>query len=346
MQMDHLLEDYHNVTQGRIKNISSLKNDVIVITGGTGFMGTWLAGLLSFLNDHYAFNTKIILLSRHIDIFKKTRPHLAHRHDVLLISADVKYLHEFPSETNWVIHAAATPDNRIHATNPIETMHTIANGTQYALNAIERCSDLKMFLNISSGLIYGSQAIDQSHFTEKTMGRVNCGTVSSAYAEAKRFAETLCHSFRSQSRIPIVTARPFAFIGPFQSIERPWALNNFIKDALNGKPINVFSDGNTVRSYMYASDMAFWLLTILTQAQSGEVYNVGSPERIRLADLAMLVKEQVDPTLEIRLQSRSNELQHVCFVPDITLAKEQLQLDITVDLLTAVKRTVQWNKTC
>ena len=346
-QMDSILEDYCQVVADKAQTLANLKNDVVVITGGTGFVGTWIAGLIAFLNDHHAFNTQIILIAKNIETFKKNRLSVAHRKDVRLMAADVRYLHELPTETNWLIHAAGTPDNRMHATHPLETMSVIGNGTQAVLRAVERCSNFKMLLNVSSGLIYGSQPLDQSHVNETFMGAPKCGTVSSAYAEAKRFAETLCHSSRSQSRIPIVTARPFAFMGPYQSIETPWALNNFIKDALSSHTIRVLGDGKTVRSYMYASDMAFWLLTMLARGTSGEVYNVGSPNAVTLDELAQLIVRECDTPLDIQLNASSSHLlQNTRFVPDVSLARDKLQLNVTVDLSTAIKKTIHWNKPC
>ena len=343
--IDYTLDDYKNVVADKCQTLAGLRNDVVVITGGTGFVGTWIAGLIAFLNDNHAFNTQIILLAKNTESFKKNRPHLANRNDVKLIAADVRYLHELPTETNWLIHAAGTPDNRIHSTYPLETMSTIANGTQSVLRALERCSNFKMLLNISSGLIYGHQPLEHTHIDENFVGAPKCGTVSSAYAEAKRYSETLCHSSRSQSRIPIVTARPFAFMGPYQSIETPWALNNFIKDALTGNAIRVLGDGKTVRSYMYASDMAFWLLTILARGKSGEIYNVGSPYAITLIELAQLIASEFDSNPEIKLStSSSHQLQNTRFVPDVSFAQQNLQLPITVDIKTAIKRTIEWNK--
>ena len=345
--IDSILEDYKQVVGDKFQTLESLKNDVVVITGGTGFVGTWLTGLIAFLNDHHGFNTQIILIAKNIENFKTNRPHLAQRKDIKLIAADVRYLHELPTETNWLIHAAGTPDNRIHSTYPLETMSVIANGTQSVLRAVERCSNFKMLLNISSGLIYGDQPLAHARMDENFIGSLKCGTVSSAYAEAKRYSETLCHSSRSQARIPVVTARPFAFMGPYQSIETPWALNNFIKDALTGNPIRVLGDGQTVRSYMYASDMAFWLLTMLARGASGEVYNVGSPDAVTLSDLAQLVAGEFEVLPEIKLNaSSSHQLQNTRFVPDVSLAQDKLQLNVTVDLNAAIKKTIRWNKLC
>lgn len=342
---NYILDDYKQVVADKFQSLANLKNDVVVITGGTGFVGTWIAGLIAFLNDYHAFNTQIILIAKNTEKFKTYQPSLAQRKDIKLIAADVRYLHELPTETNWLIHAAGTPDNRMHSTYPLETMSVIANGTQSVLRAVERCSNFKMLLNISSGLIYGAQPLDYARIDEGFSGVLKCGTVSSAYAEAKRYSETLCHASRSQSRIPIVTARPFAFMGPYQSIETPWALNNFIKDGLTGHAIRVLGDGQTVRSYMYASDMAFWLLSMLSRGASGEIYNVGSPNAVTLDELAQLIAGQFDASPEIMLNaSSSHQLQNTRFVPDVSSAQDKLQLNITVDLNTAIKKTILWNK--
>lgn len=343
--IDFILEDYQQVVANKAPTLSGLKNSVVVITGGTGFVGTWLAGCIAFLNDTYAFNTQIILIAKNIDEFKRNKQHLAKRSDLKLIAADIRYLHELPTETNWLIHAAGTPDNRIHSTYPMETMSVIAHGTQAVLRAVERCSQFRMLLNISSGLIYGTQPLDHECLHETYNGAPKCSTVSSAYAEAKRYAETLCHASRSQSRIPIITTRPFAFMGPYQSIETPWALNNFIKDAFTGQTIRVLGDGKTVRSYMYASDMAFWLLSMLTQGESGQVYNIGSPHPITLGELAHLIAEHNHKPLDIQLNaSSSHSVHNTRFVPDISTAEQSLNLSITVDINHAIKRTLEWNR--
>lgn len=342
--LDLILDDYHAITQNGAESLFPLKNNVVVITGGTGFIGTWIVGLIAFLNDHFGFNTEMTLVARQVELFKKSRAHLANRKDIRLINSDIRHLVELPNETNWLIHAAGTPDNRFHSSNPLETMSTIANGTYSILRLLERCSNFKMLLNLSSGLIYGFQPLKHSRIDETYVGAPRCGTVSSAYAEAKRFAETLCHSSRSQAKIPVVTARPFAFIGPYQSLETPWALNNFIKDAMSGNPIRILGDGKTVRSYMYASDLSFWLTSILTQGKSGEIYNVGSPEPITLEKLAHLIAEQIDPRLEIQLKTATNPLQNSRFVPDVSFAQHHLRLPIKINLKTAIKRTIEWNK--
>jgi nucleoside-diphosphate-sugar epimerase len=340
---DLISEDFFNIFnhhKNHPDNLQALKNSIVVITGGTGFMGTWLTGMLTYLNDHYNFNIEIWVIARNKPGNK------FHRKDIKIIQSDIRYLMEFPSQTKWIIHCAATPDNRFHASNPVETMNIIAQGTYAVLRAAERCSHLQTLLNVSSGLIYGSQPIDLLQIEETHQGSPKCDTVSSAYAEAKRYAETLCNAARSQSRIPVVTVRPFAFIGPHQSLNRPWALNNFLSDAMRSQPVRVMGDGKTVRSYLYASDMAFWLLKILTHSNSGEIYNMGSSEEINLNELAQMIAKEVSPRLDVQTHiSPAAHLKASRFIPDVSRVKKQLHLIPTISLHEAVKRTLLWHKT-
>lgn len=321
--------------------LQDLKNDTVVITGGTGFMGTWLTEMISLLNDEHGFNTQVILISRSTDHFSATRPHLSNRKDVTLIKSDVRSLVELPKKTNWLIHAAANPDNRFHTSNPIDTMSIIADGTSTVLRAVDRCSDFKNMLNISSALIYGQQPLNVERIPENFSGAPSCWSASSAYAEAKRYGETLCASARSQARIGNLTARPFAFIGPYQKINGPWAINNFINDAMSGNPIRVFGDGQTVRSYLYPSDMAFWLLRIMVAGTTGASYNLGSPEAITLQALAEKVSAHFSPRPEVHLRTAGNQATVSRLVPDVSLAKE-LGLTTTISLDKAIERTIQW----
>jgi len=344
-KLSTIQKDCAEATSGSIHLLSKLKDECILITGGTGFMGTWLAEMVAFLNDNHSFNSKLILLSESSQNFIVKAPHLAMRDDVELIECDIRNVMEISNEVSYVLHAAANPDNRMHASDPIRTMNVIANGTDAILKASLRLPSLKNILNVSSGLIYGPQPLDLDAIAENYHGGSDCGSVASAYVEAKRFAETLCSAYRSQYKMSIVTARPFAFIGPYQLLDKPWAINNFIRDSLMGGAIRILGDGETIRSYMYPSDMAFWLLRILVDGTSGLAYNVGSPHGIALQQLA----EEITHNFTIKPKIISNfaggrDLYKSRLVPDVTLAQKSLGLSMKVDIAEAIKRTLLWYK--
>lgn len=342
---DIIHKDCEQVTANSVDLLSALRGQCILITGGTGFVGTWLAELIAFLNDNHNFSTQLILLSGRANNYSAKAPHLAIRNDITLIERDIRSVVDIPDEVGWIIHAAGNPDNRLHASDPLRTIHVIVKGTDTILEAATRLPDLKKFLNISSGLVYGSQPWELEAIPETFMGNLDCDSISSAYAEAKRMGETLCAVYRNQHRLPIINARPFAFIGPYQLLDRPWAINNFIRDSLLGGPIRILGDGETVRSYMYPSDMAWWLLRILVQGTSGTSYNVGSPHGVTLQELAEKIAGHfpVRPKILSRLSS-DKSLRRSKFVPDVNLAKNTLDLCINVDLDSAIKRTIMWNR--
>lgn len=338
-------EECKQAVSQRLTSLAPLKSSTLVVTGGTGFIGKWIAETVAVLNDSFAFGIECHLVARGVDAFKVSCPHLAARKDIQLVRGDVRYLAELPSPTKWVLHAAATPDNRVHASNPIEVMSTIAEGTTNVLRLASRCADLRMILNVSSGHVYGALAVDAPGATENAFGRSNCADASSAYPEAKRYAETLCAACRSQAHLPVASVRPFAFLGPYQSLETPWAINNFLRDALHGHPIRVLGNGQTVRSYMYGADVANWLLTILVGVQSGRAYNLGSSEPVTIEAVARLIAGCFNPSPDVILGSSLQTHPHVSrFVPDTSAAKKDLGLQISTSLENAVRQTVAWHR--
>ena len=345
IQNEIILEDCKSVTSGQISRLEPLKNEKILITGGTGFMGTWLAEIITFLNDTYQFNTQLYLLSTHAHSYREKVPHLATRRDITLIERDIRNLKDLPEDVSWIIHAAANPDSRAHASDPLRTVEVIVDGTDAVLEYASRLPEVKKILNISSGQIYGAQPRDLGGIPENFVGGLDCSAFNAAYPESKRIAETICSIYRNQQRLPIVNARPFAFIGPWQGLDRPWAINNFIRDAILGGPIRILGDGQTVRSYMYPSDMAWWLLNILVRGKTGMNYNVGSPEAITLQDLAEKIAGQFPKPPKIRSGlSKDTSLNVSRFVPSVDLAIKTLDLKITTNLDTAIKRTILWNQ--
>jgi len=112
-----------------------------------------------------------------------------------------------------------------------------------------------------------------------------------------------------------------------------------------GGPIRILGDGQTVRGYMYPSDMAWWLLNILLHGTVGMSYNVGSPESVSLQELAEKIAVLVPKPPKI-ISGISNDisLRRSKFVPNVDFAKSNLDLQITTDLDNSIKRTILWNQ--
>jgi len=335
--------DCLQVLHGREKALDVLRQTNLVIIGGTGFVGSWIAEMVATLNDEYQFGIKLSLISRSTDQFAIRLPHFAHRSDVQLIKSDVRQLGQFPMDADWVIHAAANPDVRTHASNPLDTASVIVDGTMSVLRTAERLGRLKKLLYLSSGLVCGSQPASVKGVSESAQGAPT-PDASFIYPNAKRFAETLCSAARAQSRIPVLVARPFSFIGPYQSLDTPWAQTTFLSDALRGHPIRLQGDGQVVRSYLYGSDAAYWFLKILTAGQAGDVVNVGSPVGIALQDLAKEVAKNFEPSPDIMFNTAPRSTgKSAQLLPDTTHAQNDYGLSVFTPLEEAIKLTAQWH---
>jgi len=339
-------QDCEQVLTGSVEQLGGMRGETLLITGGTGFVGTWITELIAHLNDHYQFGTRVKLLSSQESNSRFMAPHLGVRKDVEFIRQDVRTIADLPVDVTLLIHAAASPDTRLHASDPLRTIRVITQGTDAALAAAARLPRLKRTMNVSSALIYGAQSWEVNAMSETySGGLLDCSSMLSSYAEAKRVGETLVAAYRNEHRLPIVNIRPFAFIGPYQRLDRPWAINNFMRDGLLGGPIRILGDGETVRSYMYASDMAFWFLRILLDGVAGRSFNVGSPVGIRLKDLA----EQIGGCFPVPIPVECRGLidgkgKRSKMIPDVGVAETLLGLSIKVDLETAIQRTLLWNQ--
>jgi len=340
---DFLKEDCERVYRKASLNFKELYNSTVVITGGTGFLGLWTAEMISYLNDNFNKAIELHIVARDFDKFKKIAPHLFEKKYINFIRSDIRSLNELPKDTNFIIHAASNPDNRIYSSTPFAAITAISDGTSSVLKATERLANLKMFLNFSSGNVYGKQPDELNKIPESFIGTFSSNELNSVYAEAKRFTEALLTAARNELRLPVVNIRPFSFLGPFQSLDAPWAANNFINDALNERPIKILGDGKTIRTIMYGADAAIWILTFLTKSQSGSVYNMGSDDGKNVYEIAKIVSSCFKPEPDVLLNcSLAGNIPNSKLIPDIEKAKKDFKLDIYTDVKSSVERAVIW----
>jgi len=322
-----------------ISNLEKLKSSHILITGGTGFVGNWLTEMLIYLNENFNFNVTIYLLSRNA---AQGINHSEFKY-IHYIKSDVKNLKELPRTIEYILHAAGTPDSREHISNSIKTIDTFFKGTQNILDIASRLPNLIKVIHFSSNKIYGT------NYSRTPMQESNTTIVGNnnqdVYSESKRISETLCKAYISELHLPIIIVRPFAFIGPFQSLDKPWAINNFIRDAILGGPIRILGNELTAKSYMYGSDLAYFILNILTQGKVGEIYNLGSADSTTLVELASKIKNIINSDIEIKIRSSKDQYSKTSFdVPDTSKVENELNIKSSFDIDEALKRTILWNK--
>ena len=324
-------------------SLAELKNKTILITGGTGFVGKWLTEMVCYLNTEHKFKIKLYLLARDTESFKTETPHLAKNPCVNLIQQDVRHLSELPKDVNYVINAAGSPDRREHSSKPLSTIDTFYKGTNSVLDECFRLPGLHKVIHLSSNYVYGN--LNNDKIKESDMGTLDCNSINATYAEIKRMTETLCAVYANQQQVPITIVRPFAFVGPYHKLDKPWAINNFVRDAIHGGPIKILGNENTQRSYLYGSDMAFWLLKILVKGKTDTVYNLGGSASVSLKDLAEEIKNIVNKKIEVIGRS-SKEVYNFTSksTPDLTLLSKDVQVQENFSLNEALENTINWNK--
>jgi len=314
----------------------------IAVTGGTGFIGTWIAEMIAALNDEYNLKITLDLYARNSAEWKNKYPHLSGRTDISLYSQDVRSPFQFQSDTNFVVHAAGVPNNRVHASDPLRVMQTTIDGINNALDAASQLDNLSRFINVSSGLVSGVPNRPGA-LSEVDYFAIPSGQLHLVYVDAKRSAESMAAIYRSQFRMPVSTIRPFTFTGPYQSLDRPWAINSFLGDALMGRDIRIHGDGSVRRSYLYGSDAAWWTLAALVNGADGAVYNVGSPVAISHIELAQLIGEKITPKPGIAINTApTKQGQHDEMYPDVTHTQSALGVIQTCNLEQAIDKTWRW----
>ncbi len=343
--VDIVKQDVLNIFEMHSQLPEPLRNSRIYITGGCGFLGLWLQELICGLNDEFDFKIKVTIACRSLTGFMAKYPHLAKRKEFTFQSVDVRNLSELPHDTTHIIHAAATSNRDHFASFPTLSFENNINATLQIFRLANQLAAIQNVLLVSSSSVYGKHSAEVQSIKEDSFGGVlSPFDTNSVYAESKRACEAAAASFLTEWKLPISVARPFSFVGPYQSLELPWAVTNFMQEALRGGPINIMSDGAVARGIMYASDFANWILHMTAYAKPRAVYNVGSPEPIDLLSLAKMIrsyfKNEPQIITSIGNNATGNERK---MVANVDKANKELQLKVTVNLEDAIRRSMEWH---
>jgi dTDP-glucose 4,6-dehydratase len=337
-------EDLDHVLDRTRADWQQLRDGRLFITGGTGFFGMWLVETFLWANQQLDLHAEATVLTRDPDAFARKAPNVASQPAIRLHAGDVRKF-DFPiGEYTHVIHAATEASASLNEQLPAYMFESIVNGTHRTLDFAVACGARK-FLLASSGAVYGKQPHEITHVGEDYNGAPDPQSPASAYGEGKRVAEMLCGIYARAHGIDATIARCFAFVGPYLPLDIHFAVGNFLRDVLQNKAIQVRGDGAPLRSYLYTSDLAVWLWTILFRGQSCRPYNVGSDEAISIRELAYCVAQTADIDNEVCVASPPNPAApRVQYVPSVERSKSELGLKVDVPLATALRRTLAWHQ--
>jgi UDP-glucose 4-epimerase len=258
-----------------------------LITGGAGFIGSHLAEHLLQRGDTVVLLDNLSTGSmeniRHLKSSARMSYHLDNMENRQLLA-------ELVDDADVIVHLAAAVGVKLIVESPVRTIETNVNGTQLILEAA--CKKRKLVLTASTSEVYGKNTNVPFHEdADLVLGPTTKGRWS--YAASKALDEFLALSYWKEKKLPVIVVRLFNTVGPRQTGRYGMVLPNFVKAALDGKPISVYGNGQQSRCFCDVRDTVEALTRLIDTPRSiGEVINVGNTEEISIEALARLVKER------------------------------------------------------
>ncbi len=300
----------------------------ILITGGAGFIGSHLCERLLDRGD------EVVALDNLFTGTKRNIYHLLDNKRFEFVRHDV--IEPVLLEVDQVYHLAC-PASPIHYQhNPVKTIKTNVQGTINMLGLTKRVGG--KFLLASTSEVYGDPK--EHPQVESYWGNVNPIGLRSCYDEGKRVAETLTESYRLQNKVDTTIIRIFNTYGPRMMFNDGRVVSNFIVQALTGKPITIYGEGNQTRSFCFVDDLVTGIIAAMDAEQFQGPVNLGNPREMTIKELATLV---------IKLTNSKSELLYKALPsddptrrnPDISLARSVLHWEPQVDLEDGLLKTIE-----
>jgi UDP-glucose 4-epimerase len=313
-----------------------ISNSKIFISGGAGFIGSTLAGLLHEHNEIVIF-----------DNFKRNsiKDQIFQNHKNITIVEgnilDINALGKAIQNADYIIHAAAIAGIDTVIQKPTETLRVNMIGTANILEAAKNISGLKRFLDFSTSEVFGTQA-----FNSKESDKSEIGSAKEArwgYAMSKLAGEHLTQAYFKEYNLKTVTVRPFNIYGPGQVGES--AMLKFINQAIRDEDIFIYGDGTQIRAWCYIGDFIDGIMRCLENpAAIGDSFNIGNARAVvTIFGLAQTICNILNSKSKIVFKpalSADVELR----IPSVKKAEDVLGFKATVNLEEGINRTAEWYK--
>ncbi len=313
-----------------------IKNKKIFITGGAGFIANKIIEKIIDKNKVVVYDN----FSR--DTLSNTK--LKNHKNLKIIKGDIlnyTKLANSMKKSDIVIHAAAIAGIDTVIKNPVLTMKVNMIGTGNVLEAAKSNNIKNKFIEFSTSEIFGNYAYKSNE--ESNAVSASAGEARWSYAVSKLAGEHLAAAYFKQFKLPTVSVRPFNIYGPGQTGEG--AMIHFIKQALNHETINIYGDGNQIRSWCYVDDFVDCLIKIIENKECiGESFNIGNSRAIvTIYGLAQIICRVLNSKSKIKFKkplSADVELR----IPSVEKIEKKLNFKAKINLDEGIYKTANWIK--
>ncbi len=322
-----------------------LRDKTVLITGATGFIGSFLIHVLMKKSERDSLNIKVLALVRNEQRGKAAFSEYYEKGMLDFMVQDVCQTITSDKKADYIIHCASNAAPKEYSMYPVETMKTNFYGT---LNLLDYAKSVNAegFLYVSTIEVYGTtHGLDK--ITENDYGEIDAMKVRSCYPLSKKGCETLTISYADEYGLPVKIGRLSYIFGPGMKQGDSKIVAVFPKCIADGENIVMKSKGEQLRSYTYVSDAITALITILLDGKTGEAYNIASTKCITtIAGIAQtLVDSYPEKGLKVIFDLPSEqEAKGFSLIENAVLDStklESLGWESDVDLVTGLKNVVE-----
>jgi dTDP-glucose 4,6-dehydratase len=299
-----------------------------LVTGGAGFLGSHLCDEL--LDRGH----RVICVD---NLETGSLANIEHIRDERFVHLNLDIIEPYfvDEPIDFVYHLASPASPIDYLRLPLHTLKVGSYGTHHTLGLAKK--HRARFLIASTSEVYGDPQVHPQ--PESYWGHVNPIGPRGVYDEAKRYAEALTMAYHRQQGVDTAIVRIFNTYGGRMRPHDGRAIPTFLRQALQDRPLTVFGDGSQTRSFCYVEDEIRGLIAL---AESGyhQPVNVGNPDEYTLLELAKTVIEVTASKSDIVFEALPTDDPQVR-QPDITLAREILGWEPTIDLREGLRRTIE-----
>ncbi|TKX61414.1 UDP-glucuronic acid decarboxylase family protein [Halorubrum sp. GN12_10-3_MGM] len=302
----------------------------ILVTGAAGFLGSHLTDrLLADGHEVIGMDNRVSGQTENLDDAFENDRFSFYDHDV------TEFIH-VSGELDAVLHLASLASPVFYRDHPIKTLKVGALGTHKTLGLAKEKDATYLFTSTSE--VYGDPEVNPQ--PEDYRGNVDPYGPRSCYDESKRYGESLVRAYRNKHDLDVRVARIFNTYGPRMRLDDGRVIPNFVKQALTGKDLTVYGDGEQTRSFCYVDDMIEGLVALLESDVQAPV-NIGSPDERTINELAGLVIELTGSESGITYEELPPQDPQVR-QPDIAKARLELGWEPTVSLRDGLEKSINY----